>query len=172
MDIKTVPCLLIIYQDGGVEKYEDTKIFQWIENIIQQLSPPPQAQEQHIPRQQLPDEESSIYQEELQVQEEIEDEQHPPRVQKKRIKKDKKIIQKKPNQTITPIEELETEDENGEFDDEMDIEITPTKIEQVESTNAMSAKKNDLMSMATSMQKSRDVFVEKTEKPKFGGARA
>ena len=36
INITTVPCLLIVFPDGGVEKYDNDSIFQWIDNIIQQ----------------------------------------------------------------------------------------------------------------------------------------
>ena len=57
------------------------------------------------------------------------------------------------------IEDLEEIDEQFDF--------VGNNIEQVESTNALSVKRNDLLSMAAEMQKSRDNFVEKGEKPKF-----
>ena len=52
-----------------------------------------------------------------------------------------------------------------EIDEQFDF--VGNNIEQVESTNALSVKRNDLLSMAAEMQKSRDNFVEKGEKPKF-----
>jgi hypothetical protein len=30
IDISVVPCILIIYPDGGVEKYDDSKAFKWV----------------------------------------------------------------------------------------------------------------------------------------------
>ena len=45
MDVTTVPCLLIIYTDGGIEKYDGARIFEWIENIITNLTPKPTQQE-------------------------------------------------------------------------------------------------------------------------------
>lgn len=41
LEIKTVPCVLITYPDGGVEKYEGGTAFKWVEDIITQLTPPP-----------------------------------------------------------------------------------------------------------------------------------
>ena len=46
-----------------------------------------------------------------------------------------------------------------------DVEIIEP-IEQVESTNALSEKRNDLLSLAAEMQKSRDTFVDNIDKPK------
>lgn len=165
IDIKSVPCLLIIYEDGGVEKYENENIFQWVENVIQQFTPTNLPSEKSINNeiQQVkePDNiniEKNINEKNINIEKNIET-------------KSKKNVSKKEIQTITPIEDLDTEDEDNNILNEDDT-ITPSQIEQVESTNAMSAKKNDLMSLATSMQKSREIFVEKTEKPKFGGTRS
>ena len=34
IDITSVPCLLLIYQDGGLEKYDSDAVFKWFEQII------------------------------------------------------------------------------------------------------------------------------------------
>ena len=34
IQIKTVPCILIIYSDGVVEKFDGPNSFEWVENII------------------------------------------------------------------------------------------------------------------------------------------
>lgn len=39
--INVIPTLLIIYQDGSIEKYEGVTIFNWVENLISKHSPPP-----------------------------------------------------------------------------------------------------------------------------------
>jgi len=44
IDIISVPCILIVYQDGGVEKYEGGTAFKWLEEIIKSHSPPPPVQ--------------------------------------------------------------------------------------------------------------------------------
>jgi len=41
IDITTVPCILVIFPDGGIEKYDGEHSFQWIEQIIQKFTPPP-----------------------------------------------------------------------------------------------------------------------------------
>lgn len=41
IDITSVPCLLIIYPDGGIEKYDGPRIFEWTEEIIRKYAPPP-----------------------------------------------------------------------------------------------------------------------------------
>lgn len=39
--IEVVPCILLIYPDGGVEKYEGATAFKWAEEIVRQHAPPP-----------------------------------------------------------------------------------------------------------------------------------
>lgn len=41
IDINFVPCILIVYPDGGVEKYEGSNAFNWLDEIIRKHSPPP-----------------------------------------------------------------------------------------------------------------------------------
>lgn len=41
IDITSVPCVLIIYPDGGIEKYDGAHVFTWSEEIIRQYAPPP-----------------------------------------------------------------------------------------------------------------------------------
>ena len=35
--VQIVPCILILYTDGGVEKYEGEDAFKWVEEIISKL---------------------------------------------------------------------------------------------------------------------------------------
>jgi len=42
IDVISVPCLLIIYPDGGIEKYDGDNVFDWIGNVIAKIKPPPQ----------------------------------------------------------------------------------------------------------------------------------
>lgn len=41
LQVTTVPCLLIIFPDGGIEKYDGARVFEWVEGIIRQFAPPP-----------------------------------------------------------------------------------------------------------------------------------
>ena len=41
IQVTSVPCLLIIFPDGGIEKYDSSHAFEWVEGIIRQFSPPP-----------------------------------------------------------------------------------------------------------------------------------
>lgn len=40
LDIKTVPCILSIYANGSVEKYDGSYAFQWVKSILEQIDPP------------------------------------------------------------------------------------------------------------------------------------
>lgn len=42
LDITSVPCILVIFPDGGIEKYDGAHAFEWIEQIITKFTPPPQ----------------------------------------------------------------------------------------------------------------------------------
>ena len=39
IDVTSVPCLLIIFPDGGIEKYDGAHAFEWVEGIIRQHTP-------------------------------------------------------------------------------------------------------------------------------------
>lgn len=41
INIKYVPCILTIYSNGFVEKYDGMNAFNWVEEVIKQLTPPP-----------------------------------------------------------------------------------------------------------------------------------
>lgn len=41
LDISIVPCILSVYPNGVVEKYEADHAFSWVEDIIKRFAPPP-----------------------------------------------------------------------------------------------------------------------------------
>ena len=41
LDITSVPCILLIYPDGGIEKYDQGHAFEWVEQMIRKFVPPP-----------------------------------------------------------------------------------------------------------------------------------
>jgi hypothetical protein len=45
--IDTVPCILTIFPDGGVEKYDKNSVFNWVEEIIQKVKPNIQQNEEN-----------------------------------------------------------------------------------------------------------------------------
>jgi hypothetical protein len=170
INISFVPSILVIYEDGGVEKYENNDAFIWVNEVIQRvltLTKQQEEQQQQVVEQQ----EENLEDTEIEEEEEI-----------KPKKITKKVIQKKPPpkkqstssskknvpKNKTSIEDLEDLDdlEQNEYEEENNI-FEHQMIEQVESTNAMTAKKNDLLSLAAEMQKSRDSFEKTNEKPRF-----
>ena len=137
IDINTVPCVLIVYRSGGVEKYEGVGAFQWIEEAVSKFAPPPpppppppQPAPQPAPqRVVLPRPRQVEYEEEYEEEEYIPE---PPR------RKVKQALKRSKKQTT--MEELGFE---------------PLSEELVESDKT-SSKSSDLMSAAAAMQKERD----------------
>lgn len=161
INISFVPSILVIYEDGGVEKYENNDAFVWVNEVIQRVLT--------ITKQQQAIEQENTAQEENSEIEEEEEEIKPKKVvQKKQIQKKTPLKKKNVPKNKTSIEDLEDLDdlEQDEYDEENN-QFEHQMIEQVESTNAMTAKKNDLLSLAAEMQKSRDSFEKTNEKPRF-----
>lgn len=76
LDVTTVPCILNIYANGTVEKFEGAYAFSWVEKIIalnapkvqeQYVAPIPQGMQQ-IPQQQIPQQQIPQYQGQLSQQ--------------------------------------------------------------------------------------------------------
>jgi hypothetical protein len=174
ISITCVPSILVIYEDGGVEKYENIDAFNWIEEIIKRFM--------ILQKQQEKESQNNIKQEELYFEEDtntdesiIDDispqqkvkQQTQPKYKKSKINSEPKIQSNKNKNKIptnkTSIEDLE---DLEELDLQENFEFKPEPIEQIESTNALSEKRNDLLSLAAEMQKSRDSFVENIDKPK------
>jgi hypothetical protein len=42
IEITTVPCILLTFPDGGIEKYDGIYVFEWVEGIIKQFTQPTQ----------------------------------------------------------------------------------------------------------------------------------
>lgn len=162
LEINIVPCILNVYSDGGVEKYDGENAFKWIEEIMRQLNPGPSPEQQELLRQQ---ELIQKQQEELMRQKE----------NQKNKPKDK--------DTLTSIEELESESE-----EEIPIQNRPKAVIRSDAGNYNSkgdfgeieepnrnvtrgikksiepVAKGDLMTAALEMQKSRELEDSKTKK--------
>ena len=54
IEIHSVPTILIIYEDGGVEKYEGNDAFSWVQDIIDKKSPMIPQQPQPMQQQPIP----------------------------------------------------------------------------------------------------------------------
>ena len=44
IQVTSVPCILVIFPDGGVEKYDGNHAFEWVEDILKKIAPPPPPQ--------------------------------------------------------------------------------------------------------------------------------
>ena len=105
LDIDVVPCILIIFPNGGVEKYEGPHAFRWIETMITRFTPPPPPRPtppQLVYRQPPPP-----------PQEEDDEEDSAPQPRRKsqrpRMRPIQKPQQKQPQQTS--IDDIPTDDE-------------------------------------------------------------
>lgn len=127
VDISTVPCVMIIYGSGGVEKYEGDRAFQWIEETVRKHMPSPpvqmpmpqpqlKPQPQATPRRKKPrrKEPEPYYENEF---ESSEDEFAPPPKPRRRRPsaektKKKSSPKKHPPMASTSIEDLDSEEEH------------------------------------------------------------
>lgn len=48
--ISSVPCLLVTYPSGGIEKFEGINVSEWLNNLMEKVNPPPQTQPQPQPQ--------------------------------------------------------------------------------------------------------------------------
>jgi hypothetical protein len=178
IDVTTVPCILVIYADGNVEKYEGLDAFKWCEDIILKY---------------VKEEEEKIYQQKMnqELQQQLQKEQYEKQRLYEQLQQNKN--KKTKVKTKTSIDDLDPVDinENEEFEDiqeeEQDeiefvekrppvsirsgkggYEVTEItgKIENNRkiATSSDVNKKNDLMSMAMQMQKSRETLESKIKK--------
>ena len=184
ISITFVPSILVIYNDGGVEKYENNDAFNWVNEIIERVISLQQKQQESLYQKssnenkslgQEIDIEDNILDEEIEVQVPIkvknQDSKPKKQQQSKATKQQSKSKPKKSYDNKTSIEDLEDledleEMEDNDIDDNI-FENDEPDIKQVESKNALSVKRNDLLSLASEMQKNRDTFVEKTDRPKL-----
>jgi hypothetical protein len=162
-DITAVPCILVSFQDGVIEKYCGSAAFRWTEEQIRQHSPQPPPMPAPMPapqpspqqiRRPPPVEEYSSEEEEL-----------PPPPRRRKLKK------QKPKKTVTSIDDLESEDEDfsiprppvglrtnaGNYEE---IQFPESQDENREATRGVnrsaSGGKVDVMAQAMQMQKLRD----------------
>jgi len=141
IEISSVPCVLIVYNTGGVEKYEGGSAFEWIEETINRYMPiQSQSEPQiHIKSEQVQPEfhrqrqrrqpQFRAPKEEIEIENEYIDEPEPEH-------RHKKSSLKRPKKETT-MEELGINQEETE-------------------TQVSSGKGKDLMSAAMAMQKERD----------------
>jgi hypothetical protein len=163
--IKSVPCILVVYDNGAVEKYDDYNAFKWIDEIITKYSTKNNVE--------VVVEENPIVIKNEKKNKKVEIK---PKETETKEKLKNKLNNKVKNKVTTPIEELDTESENENdnlSDNLNDNEIIDDIIETTnnEKPNALTIKKNDLMSLATEMQKSRETIDKNISRPEIGSIR-
>ncbi len=140
LDIKNVPCILLIFEDGKIEKYDDNNAFNWVEEIIQKVNQQKQLEQEQLRQQQLQQEQIKqqqlLQQEQLRQQMEIQEQQkvqQTKKVQKNiNINKNKKNLNHKATKK-TSIDDLEFEDnENDNLNVEEDEEENDNEEENKE----------------------------------------
>jgi len=170
IEIKSVPAILVLYPDGGVEKFDGAHSFQFIQNVIQNyiqmntpqqpVQPPPQQAPQPPPQQapqQAPQQPSKQHN-----QDHIN--------QSKQIKKPKQAKNKSSNKTS--INDLFSESENETQEEEEEEEETQDGLEIIENTKrepSSSSKKSNsntssILAKAQELAKVREK--EESSKPK------
>jgi hypothetical protein len=68
IQVTSVPCLLLIYPDGGIEKYDGKHAFEWVESILSKYSPQQEPLQQQQPQPQPQPQPQQPSQEELEKQ--------------------------------------------------------------------------------------------------------
>ena len=139
IEILTVPCILIVYNTGSVEKYEGGSAFEWIEETVSKYMPQPLPQP--LPQQQAV------------------------RIKSPKLQPRKKV---QPRQKVEEKEEVEEEVEEveNEYIEELPPKKNTQKRSKKETTmeelgipendKQSSSKAKDLMTAAMAMQKERD----------------
>jgi hypothetical protein len=185
VNIQSVPCILVVYQDGGVEKYEGSNAFRWIEEILYKYippSPPTQTQPQPVPEPQL---QTQPLQQPVQSRREVEQQVQQQVQRSQPLQQRAKAPQKPIEETLggTLIDELESEEEeyndikkpvtgirtnSGNYElgvdfGDMEEPVRDIKRGVKSSTQVVKGGKPDILSAAQAMQKIRDDDMEKSK---------
>lgn len=143
IEISVVPCILIVYRSGGVEKYEGDAAFQWIDEAVSKYSPPPHQPPppppQPQPQPQPPPPQELV---KYHAQEECEEEDEEEEVY---------IPPPKPSRKTKTAQKIKKETTSME-----DLGFDPFDEDEDEDTIKSSIKRKDLLSTAAAMQKERD----------------
>jgi hypothetical protein len=180
IEINSVPCLLIAYSTGNVEKYEGSNVFEWIEQTVSKYMPQ-QLQPQHQPEQQL--ESQPQHQRQQQLESQPQQHQRQRQIQQKlpqehEHKPENQKIKKRILKKETTMEDLGIDSEDIQIEDivrhpvgvrsgpgtyDMSIEFGEQEDQNRNissklkaSTQSGTGKGKDLMATAMAMQKERD----------------
>jgi hypothetical protein len=162
LNIQYVPCILTVYSNGFVEKFDGPNAFNWVNEVIVQLKPPQ-------PPPQI--------------------EQPQPQPLQPKIKPQPEVLPKKKKKNVTKIEELDDENEEEEpvvkpkrkkhlilkdkgnyesdSEDEFFSQDMPTKIDITTTSNAIKTEadngKINIMSRAKELAKMRETDIKKPD---------
>lgn len=143
--VRSVPCVLILYTDGVVEKYEGDTAFTWLEEL---LTPLEQPEIEPVPDPRLGEMERKLAEMEQLLRNAQAPQQEPvPR------RRQPKPVREPEQPKATSISTLPDISEVGEYDEEED---DPVLEGQVSSVTAMQAKQEAIHSSAAELQKERD----------------
>jgi len=174
--VTCVPCLLLIYKDGGIEKYEGTNLFNWFEEVVKQLTskqPQPQVQPQEDNYKYV-EEDKDLDEKEKEEENRKLFEENKKKYEQKHMKdsnSDKEIkrlpIEKSKSKLVTRLEELDSEDEsdNDRYKNKKPIGSNIKDTEEFQevrkpivksSSNANQQKSSDIMNKAKELAKGRE----------------
>ena len=160
--INNIPCILIMYDNGTVDKYEGTDCFLWLDDFIEK------TQKTQLSIKKLP-QQVNIQQSHLQPS------QPPPKIIK---------TQKQESKKVTSVDDIETDDEEDD-DNELLADVNLIRLErenydkqnivQVEQKNERNydqksnrksdIKKNNLNKFVEEMQKNREIEEKNLPRP-------
>lgn len=151
IDIKMVPCILIVYNNGAIEKFEGMDAFNWINEIIGNLLKSQETENQLKQQQEIHNQlqqQISSQQQQIIEQQKLLEQQESLEKQKVASIPAKKQVNNKKGKTSIDDLETESEDNMEEFQEDIQSSSKPK--------NALTVKKESLMNTAMAMQKSRD----------------
>ena len=173
INITTIPALLLVYNNGGVEKYDGQNVFSLIEALIQKyLPPPPPPPEPQLPPPPQPEPEPQAKAQQAKAQQA---KAQQAKAQAKAKPKKKVVLQPSPPdpQVLeTTLEDLDSEEEdehyierppammrNGPGGYDIDTDFSHEEDDRQKLENHMSKSSNkgaSLMAAAMAMQNERD----------------
>lgn len=146
IEINSVPCVLIAYNTGSVEKYEGSNAFQWIEETVSKYMPKPTSQPKMNEEPVVEYQEQKIKKKIVKKETTVEDLGiHSENIESEEIVRQPVGIRSGPGTYDMSIEFGEEQDQNRNISKQLKA-----------STQSASGKGKDLMATAMAMQKERD----------------
>ena len=146
IEINSVPCVLIAYNTGSVEKYEGSNAFQWIEETVSKYMPKPTPQPKMNQEPVVEYQEQKIKKKIVKKETTVEDLGiHSENIESEEIVRQPVGIRSGPGTYDMSIEFGEEQDQNRNISKQLKA-----------STQSATGKGKDLMATAMAMQKERD----------------